>query len=122
MRGSLSSPSYLVRNPTLAPQLGKTHETPRSSRDWGLLFLPDLESNPWSFLQTSQEALLPLGHSMGSKRYLSRLERRAEYFVSPRDEALPRVSLECNPEIPVAPGEEHYVLDKSLDEVYFALQ
>ena len=25
MRGSLSSPSYLVRNPTLAPQLGKTH-------------------------------------------------------------------------------------------------
>ena len=57
---------------------------------------------------------------MGSKRYLSRLERRAEYFVSPRDEALPRVSLECNPEIPVVPGEEHYVLDKSLDEVYFA--
>ena len=97
-------------------------ENPPSSRDWGLLFLPDLESNPWSFLQTSQEALLPLGHSMGSKRYLSRLERRAEYFVSPRDEALPRVSLECNPEIPVAPGEEHYVLDKSLDEVYFALQ
>ena len=61
-------------------------------------------------------------HSVGSKRYLSRLERRAEYFVSPLDEALPRVSLECNPEIPVAPGEEHYVLDKSLDEVYFALQ
>ena len=34
MRVSLSSPSYLVRNPTLAPQLGKTHETPPSSRDW----------------------------------------------------------------------------------------
>ena len=37
-----------------------------------------------------------------------------------------RVSLECNPEIPVAPGVEHYVLDTSLDtsldEVYFALQ
>ena len=31
------------------------------------------------------------------------------------------MSLECNSEIPVAPGEEHYVLDKSLDEVYFAL-
>ena len=27
-----------------------------------------------------------------------------------------------NPEIPVAPGVEHYVLDTSLDEVYFALQ
>ena len=36
-------------------------ENPPSSRDWGLLFLPDLESNLWSFLQTSQEALLPLG-------------------------------------------------------------
>ena len=34
----------------------------------------------------------------------------------------PRVSLECNPEIPVAPGVEHYVLDTSLDKVYFALQ
>ena len=27
---SVSSPSYLVRNPTLAPQLEKTHETPLS--------------------------------------------------------------------------------------------
>ena len=35
---------------------------------------------------------------------------------------IPRVSLECNPEMPVAHGEEHYVLDTSLDEVYFALQ
>ena len=29
--------------------------------------------------------------------------------------AEPRVSLECNPEIPVAPGVEYYVLDTSLD-------
>ena len=28
----------------------------------------------------------------------------------------PRGSLECNPDIPVAPGEEYYVLDPSLDE------
>ena len=28
----------------------------------------------------------------------------------------------CNPEIHVTPGVEHYVLDTSLDEVYFALQ
>ena len=28
MRGSLSSQSYFVRNPTLAPQLEKTYETP----------------------------------------------------------------------------------------------
>ena len=26
------------------------------------------------------------------------------------------VWLECDPDIPVAPGEEHYVLDPSLDE------
>ena len=31
----------------------------------------------------------------------------------------PRVRLECNPEIPVAPGEEHCLLDTSLDEVYW---
>ena len=40
--------------------------------------------------------------------------------VSTRDECLsPRVRLECNPEIPVAPGEEHCLLDRSLDEVYW---
>ena len=27
-----------------------------------------------------------------------------------------RVRLECDPDIPVAPGEEHYVLDPSLDQ------
>ena len=48
-------PSYLVRNPTLAPQLEKTHETPPSSRDEGLLFLHGLESNPESSLQTEEE-------------------------------------------------------------------
>ena len=31
----------------------------------------------------------------------------------------PRVCLECNPEIPVAPGQEHWLLDTSLDEVYW---
>ena len=82
-RGSLSSPSYLVRNPTLAPQLEKTHETPPSSRDEGLLFLHGLESNLEASLQTPQEAWLPLGHSVGSKRYPLGLERRAEFFASP---------------------------------------
>ena len=33
----------------------------------------------------------------------------------------PRGTLECNPEIPVAPGEKNSVLDTSLDELYFAL-
>ena len=33
-----------------------------------------------------------------------------------------QVNIECNPEIPVPPGDEHYVLDTSLDKVSFALQ
>ena len=57
---------------------------------------------------------------MSSQRYPSRLESRAGFFASTRDECLsPRVRLECNPEIPVAPGEEHWLLDTSLDEVYW---
>ena len=48
-----------VRNPTLAPQLEKTYETPQSSGDEGLLFLHGLESNPGSSLQTEEEAGLP---------------------------------------------------------------
>ena len=57
---------------------------------------------------------------MSSQRYPSRLESRAGFFASTRDEGLsPRVRLECNPEIPVAPGEEHWLLDTSLDEVYW---
>ena len=55
MRGSLSSQSYFVRNPTLAPQLEKTYETPQSSGDEGLHFLHCLESNPVSSLQTPEE-------------------------------------------------------------------
>ena len=48
---------------------------------------------------------------------LQSLESRAGFFASTRDECLsPRVRLECNPEIPVAPGEEHWLLDTSLDD------
>src|SRR5574341_922011 len=47
-------------------------------------------------------------------------ESRAGFCASTRDECLsPRVHLECNPEIPVARGEEHLLLDTSLDEVYW---
>ena len=82
-RGSLNSPSYLVRNPTLVPQLEKTHKIPPSSRDEGHLFLHGLESNPESSLQTPQEAWLPLGHSVGSKRHLWWLKRRAGQRIGP---------------------------------------
>ena len=41
---------------------------------------------------------------------------------NPLEKEMPRVSLECNPEIPVAPGEKNSVLDTNLDELYFALQ
>ena len=52
------SPSSLTPTPgpNQALYLEKTHETPPSSRDEGLLFLHGLESNPESSLQTPQEA------------------------------------------------------------------
>ena len=118
-RGSLNSGSYLVRNHTLGPPLEKNPATPPLSRDEGLRLLHGLETNLATSLQTPQEASLPLVHSVSSSRYLSRLESRAGFFASTRDECLsPRVRLECNPLIPVAPGEEHWLMDTSLDEVY----
>ena len=43
-----------------------------------------------------------------------RFESRAGLFASTRDECLsPRVRLECNPEIPAGPGEEHWLLDNA---------
>src|SRR5574337_1147977 len=68
--------------------------------------------------------LLNRGQSLliyvSSKRYPSRLESRAGFFASTRDECLsPRVRLECNPEIPVAPGGEPWLLDTSLEEGYW---
>ena len=45
---------------------------------------------------------------------------RAGFVASTGDECLsPRVRLECSPEIPVAPGEDHWLLDTSLDDVYW---
>ena len=62
----------------LAPQFEKNHKMPPSRRDGGLLFPPDLESNPWSSLQTSQE---PAGSTHSSTRGLrppEQLERPAQ--------------------------------------------
>src|SRR5574341_206841 len=75
-------------------------------------------------LTTSLLARIPLSDLITLDRYASRspsrFESRAGFFASTRDECLsPRVRLECNPEIPVTPGEEHWLLDTSLDEVYW---
>ena len=43
----------------MARQLEETYETPRSSRDEGLIFLHGLETNHESSLQTEEEAGLP---------------------------------------------------------------
>ena len=51
----------------------------------------------------------------------TRQESGVLFFPSRRGLTL-RVSRECNPEIPVGPVVEHWVLDTSVDEVYFALQ
>src|SRR5574341_1046750 len=55
-RGSLTSPSYLVRNRTLGPPLENNPEIPPSSRDEGLRLLHGLEANLATSLQTPQEA------------------------------------------------------------------
>src|SRR5574341_866811 len=119
-RGSLTSPSDLVRNRTQARRSRTTPRLPRHRGDEGLRLLHGLEANLATSLQTPLEAWLPLFHPVSSKRYSSRLESRAGYFGSTRDECLShRVRLECNPEIPVAPGQEPRLLDTSLDEGYW---
>ena len=55
-RGSLTSPSYLVRNRTLGPPLENNPEIPPSSRAEGLRLLHGLETNLAASLQTPQEA------------------------------------------------------------------
>ena len=55
-RGSLTSPSYLVRKRTLGPPLENNPEIPPSSRDEGLRLLHGLETNLATSLQTPQEA------------------------------------------------------------------
>ena len=54
-RGSLTSPSYLVRNRTLGPPLENNPEIP-SSREEGLRLLHGLATNLATSLQTPQEA------------------------------------------------------------------
>ena len=55
-RGSLTSPSYLVRNRALGPALENNPEIPPSPRDEGLPLLHGLETNLATSLQTPQEA------------------------------------------------------------------
>ena len=55
-RGSLTSPSYLVRNRTLGPPLENNPEPPPSSRLEGLRLLYGLETSLSTSLQTPQEA------------------------------------------------------------------
>ena len=53
-RGSLTSPSYLVRNRTLGPPLENNPEIPPSSRGEGLRLLHGLATNLATSLQTPQ--------------------------------------------------------------------
>ena len=74
------------------PHLEGKQRTPLSSRvATGISWSPLLA---WRILWTEEHGGLqsiglqgPVGHSVGSKRYPSRLERRVESFASPRDEA-----------------------------------
>ena len=57
-RGSLTSPSYLVRNRTREPPLENNPEIRPSSRDEGLRLLHGLEPNLPTSLQTPQEVFI----------------------------------------------------------------
>ena len=90
--------------PNFPLQLEKNHKNPPLSQVEAILFLQGLESNPEFPLKTPQEAWLPLGHSKGSKRYPSQLERWAEFFAPTRDKAW--LHLQRNPDVPITPHEE----------------
>ena len=117
-RGSLSLASYLVRNPTLGPSLEKKPETPRH---------PEMRAfvSPMAY-STIPIPLSKLHRRSGSLRPLcglqqipvSSTEENGGLCFHPRRALTPWLSLECNPEICVAPSEEHWLLDTSLDEVY----
>src|SRR5574337_357972 len=72
-RGSLTSPSYLVRNRTLGPPLENNPEIPPSSRDEGLRLLHGLETN--------LEACLPGCVWNATPRSLSPLERNIGFWT-----------------------------------------
>ena len=111
-----------MRNPTLALQLEKTHETPPSSRDDGLLFLHGLESNHESSLQTTG-GLTPFRPLSGLQEIPVATREESGVLRFPSRQGLtPRVHQESNPEIPAFPGEEYEVPDTRLGEVSLALQ
>ena len=59
---------------------------------------------------TCSEALLSITHAFGHSGTICGAPATPS-FASTRDDCLsPQVRLECNPEIPVAPGEEHWLL------------
>ena len=118
-RGSLSLAWYLVRNPTLRLPLEKNPETPPSSRDEGIPF------PPWP---RAQSRFLSPNSTGGVATFrplcvlqqipVTTTEENGGLCLHSRLGLTPWVSLECNPEICVAPSEEHWLLDTSLDEVY----
>ena len=70
-----------VRNPTLAPQLEKTYETPQSSGDEGLLFLLMQRVD-------SLEKTLMLGEIGGSRRRGQQRMRWLDGITDSMDERL----------------------------------
>ena len=87
-----------------------------------LLFLHGLENNPEPSLQMKRR-LDSIDATRGLKEICVATREDSGVLCFPSRRGLtPRGILECNPEIPAFPGEEHYVLDTSLDEVYLALQ
>ena len=120
-RGSQNLASYLVRNSTLGPQLEKNYETPPSSRDEGLPFPPWTRVQSRFLSPNSTGGVTPFRPLCGLQQIpVTTPEENGGLYFHSRRGLTPWLSLECNREICVAPGEEHWLLDTSLDEVYMS--
>src|SRR5574340_1043446 len=119
-RGSLTSPSHLVRKCTLGSPLKNHPETPPSSRRGGPSSPAWPRGQPRDLSPNASGGLTPFSPPNELQQITVATREQSGFVASTRDECLsPRGRLECNPEIPVAPGEEHWLLDTSLDDVYW---
>src|SRR5574337_112300 len=82
-RGSLTSPSYLVRNRTLGPPLENSPEIPPSSREEGRRLLHGLATNLATSLQTPDRKSTRLNSSHHSISYaVFCLKKKNNSFVN----------------------------------------
>ena len=121
-RGFLSSPTYFVETPHWCRSSRKPMRCPRHREMRAFVFCVAWRAfaSPLSKLHRRLDSLYATQWAPRNTRRDSRGKQNPLLPLETRPDS--QMSLECNPEIPVAPVEEHYLLDRSLDEVSFALQ